>query len=138
MIEKFVFGRSRLNSSVFEKLLILYSCISFIKLCALRNFYIKMLCFSKIWFFQIFDWSNLSLDRLKLKNFQFLSFWPNFFFHASFMFRIHMQCIVFCIHLLVLQSYLSLFSQITCIHFAKLNTQLDLKIDWLIFELCTF
>ena len=45
-----------------------------------------------------------------------------------------MHCIVFCIHLVVLQSYLSLFSHITCIHFAKLGTQLDLKINWLIFE----
>ena len=53
---------------------------------------------------------------------------------ASFMFRIHMHCIVFCIHLAVLQTYLSLFSHIPCIHFAKLGTQLDLKIDWLIFE----
>ena len=56
------------------------------------------------------------------------------FFHASFMFRILIYCIVFCIHLAVLQLYLSLFSHITCIHFAKLSTQLDLKIDWLIFE----
>ena len=94
----------------FEKLLISYSCISFIKYCALRSFCIKLLCFfQKIWFF-----------------------------HASFMFRIHMHCIVFCIHLAVLQSYLSLFSRITCIHFATLGTQLDQKIDWLIFELCTF
>ena len=73
------------------------------------------------------------LDWSKLKNFQFLSFWPNFF-HASFMFRIYMHYIISCIHLAVLQSYLSLFSHITCIHFAKLGTQLDLKIDWLIFE----
>ena len=42
--------------------------------------------------------------------------------------------LIFCIHLAVLQSYLSLFSHIRCIHFAKLGTQLDLKIDWLIFE----
>ena len=41
---------------------------------------------------------------------------------------------LFCIHLVVLQSYLSLFSHITCIHFAKLGTQLNLKIYWLIFE----
>ena len=45
-----------------------------------------------------------------------------------------MHCIVFCIHLVVFQSYLSLFSYIPCIHFAKLSTQFDLKIDWLIFE----
>ena len=95
---------------VFEKLLFSYSCISFMKYCALRSFYIKLFCFSKSWFF-----------------------------HASFMFRIHMYCIdFFCIHLVVLRSYLSLFSHITCIHFATLGTQLDQKIDWLIFELCTF
>ena len=76
---------------------------------------------------------QLMLDQLKLKNFLFLNIRPNFF-HASCMFRIHMHCIVFCIHLAVLQSYLSLFSHITYIHFAKLGTQLDLKIDWLIFE----
>ena len=80
---------------------------------------------------------QLMLDQLKLKNFMFLNIRPNFF-HASCMFRIHMHCIVFCIHLAVLQSYLSLFSHITYIHFAKLGTQLDLKIDWLIFEFCTF
>ena len=48
MIENFVFGRSGLNSSVFEKLWISYSCILLIKLCALRSFCIKILCFSKI------------------------------------------------------------------------------------------
>ena len=39
--------------------------------------------------------SRSMLDRLKMKNFQFPSLWPNFFFHASFMFRIHMHCIDF-------------------------------------------
>ena len=39
----------------------------FIKQCALRSFYIKMLCFSKIWFFQTFDWSNLIFDKSKLR-----------------------------------------------------------------------
>ena len=34
------------------------------------------------------------LDRSKLKNFQFLEFLTKFFL-ASFMFRIHMSCIVF-------------------------------------------
>ena len=48
LIEKLVFGRFELNSSVFEKLLISYSCISFIKQCALKSLCIKMLCFSKI------------------------------------------------------------------------------------------
>ena len=59
------------------------------------------------------------------------------------MFRIHMRCIVFCIYLAVLQSYLSLFLHITCIHFAKLGTEFNLKIDWLIlssvhFSICYF
>ena len=67
MIENFVFGRSGLKSRVFEKLFILYLCILFIKHCALKSFYIKMLCFSKILNFQIFDWSNLLLDRSKLR-----------------------------------------------------------------------
>ena len=106
LIENLDVGRFGLNSSFLKKLLISYSCISFMKYCALRSFCIKLLCFSKIWFF-----------------------------HASFMFRIHMYCIdLFCIHLAVLQSYLSLFSHIACIHFTKMGTQLDLKIDWLIFE----
>ena len=110
LIDNLVFGRSRLNSSVFENFLISYSCNSFMKYCVLRSFCIKLLCFSKIWFF-----------------------------HASFMFRIHMYCIdFFCIHRAVLQSYLSLFSHITCIHFTKLGTKLDLKIDWLSFWVMYF
>ena len=84
-------------------------------------------------------WSIKSVSRpIEIENFSVFKFLNNFFFHASFMFRIHMQCIVFCIHLAVLQSYLSLFLHITCIHFAKLGTQFDLRIDWLKFELCTF
>ena len=67
LIEKFVFGRFGLNSMVFEKLFISYSCILFIKHCALKTLCIKMLCFSKIWFFQIFNRSNLLLNRLKLR-----------------------------------------------------------------------
>ena len=45
MIENFVFGKSGLNSRVFEKLFISYSCILFIKYYALRSFCIEMLCF---------------------------------------------------------------------------------------------
>ena len=48
MIENLVFGRSGLSSNVFEKLLISYSCISFMKYHALRSFYTNFLCFSKI------------------------------------------------------------------------------------------
>ena len=67
MIENLDFGRSGLNSSVFEKLFISYSCIFFIKQYALRSFCIKMLCFSKIWFFQNFDRSNLFFNQSKLR-----------------------------------------------------------------------
>ena len=69
------------------------------------------------------------LDRSKLKKFQFLKFLTNLFFSCIIYDKIHVHSIVCCIHLAVLQSYLSLFSCITCI--------LNLKIDWLIFELCT-
>ena len=63
----FFFGRSRFNTSVFEKHFISYSCIFFIKYYALRSFCIKLLCFLKNWFFQNFNRSNLFLDRSKLR-----------------------------------------------------------------------
>ena len=135
-LKNLVFGRSGLNSSVFKRLLISYSCISFMKHNALRSFLHKIALFFKNLFFPDY-WSIESVSRpieIAIK----ILVWPILFFHASFMFRIHMHCIVFCIHLAVLQSYLSLFSHITCIHFATLGTQLDQKIVWLIFELCTF
>ena len=44
---------------------------------------------------------RLMLDQSKLKIFQFLNFWPIFFFfYASFVFRIHMHCIVFSLSIL--------------------------------------
>ena len=46
-VEKLVFGRSGLNSCVFEKLLNSYSCISFIKYSGLSGFYIKYPLFFK-------------------------------------------------------------------------------------------
>ena len=67
LIGNLIFGRSGFNTSVFEKHFISYSCILFIIYCALRSFCIKMLCFSKNWFFQIFDRLNLLLDRSKLQ-----------------------------------------------------------------------
>ena len=67
LIENLDFGRSGLNSSVSEKILISYSCISFIKQCALRSFCIKMLRLSKIWFFQTFDRLNLFFNQSKLR-----------------------------------------------------------------------
>ena len=45
MFENLVFGRSRLNSSVFEKHYISYLCILLIKKCALRSFCIRMCLF---------------------------------------------------------------------------------------------
>ena len=67
LIENLNFGRSGFNTTIFEKHFISYSCILFIKYYTLRSFCIKLLCFLKIWFFQIFDWLNLLLDRSKLR-----------------------------------------------------------------------
>ena len=146
LIKNLVFGRFALNSSAFEKLLILYLCISFMKYYAMRSFYIKLLYFSKIWFFQIFDRLNLFLDQSKLrlnffvwiclsrlvvdrcstdwkwKIFSFLVFDRIFFFMHHLCLGFTCIALIFCIHLAVLQSYLSLFSHITCIHFVKLGT----------------
>ena len=63
---KSCFWKIWINSRVFEKLFISYSCILFINYYALRSFCIKMLRCSKIWFFQIFDRLNLLLDQSKL------------------------------------------------------------------------
>ena len=51
----------------FENHFISYSCILFIKYYALRSLCIKLLCFSKNWFFQDFNRSNLFLDQSKLR-----------------------------------------------------------------------
>ena len=123
----------------------------FIKQCALRSFCIKMLCFSKIWFFQTFDQSKLRLKfliwvyltRLMFDRFSIDRNWKFFSFYVfdQIFFSMHHLCLGFtCIALFfvsilqVLESYLYLFSHIPCIYFVKLGTQLDLKIDWLIFE----
>ena len=119
---------------LFEKILISYSCISFMKYYALRSFYINLLCFSKVHFSKfLIDRTCFLTDRNCNKNFQFLSIWPNFFLH-------HL-CLGFtCIALIFLypSCNFAVISHITCIHFAKLGTQLDLKIDWLIFEIGIF
>ena len=125
LIENLDFGRFGLNSSVFEKLFVSYSHF-FIKQCALRSFYIKMLYFSKIWFFSSLsidrtcfsinrncdwnfwfesawlNWYSIDAQSIETKKFSVSKYLTNLFFHASFMFRIHMHCIVFCIHLAVL------------------------------------
>ena len=67
LIENLIFGRYGFNIGFFEKHFISYSCILFIKYCALRSFCIKMLSFSKICFFQNFDRSNLFLNWSKLR-----------------------------------------------------------------------
>ena len=76
LIENLVFGRSGLNSRVFEKLFISYSCILFIKYYTLRSFCIKLLYFSKNCVFHIFNLSNLFLDQSKMRlKFCFESVW---------------------------------------------------------------
>ena len=101
LVEKLVFGRSGLNSSVFEKLLISYSCISFMKYYALRSFLHKIALFFKNLFFLDFRsiepvfWSI----EIAIKNFQFLIFWP---IYSS----MHHLCLGFtCITLFLYPSY---------------------------------
>ena len=156
LIENLVFGRSGLNSSVFEKLLIHTH--------AFHSWIIVLWGVSALncSIFQKFDFSRFSIDRICLstnrncdKNFLVwicltrLAFnqcsidrnWEiSVFKYLTKLFFMHHLCLgftcialIFYIYIAVSQSYLSLFSHITCIHFTKLGTQLDLKIDWLIF-----
>ena len=69
------FEKSGLNSCVFGKHLISYSCIFLIKFNALRGGCTKIGCFSKNSFFQNFDRSKIIFDRSKMFQFQFKSFW---------------------------------------------------------------
>ena len=71
LFENFNFGKIGSKTCVFEKHFISYSCIFSIKYYALRSFCIKLLCFSKNWFFQNFGRSKLFLDQSKLQ----LKFW---------------------------------------------------------------
>ena len=66
LIKKIVFGKSGLNFSVFEKLLISYSCISFMKHYALRSFFIKLLCFSKNLIFSDFRSIEFLFRQIKI------------------------------------------------------------------------
>ena len=162
LVEKLVFGRSRLNSSVFEKILISYSCISFMKYYALRSFLHKIALFFKNLFFPEFwsiepvfqsieiainfwfeyawlDWCSINSRSIATEKFSVSMFLTKIVFFPCIICVYDSQALhCFCIHLVVLQSYHSLFSHITCIHFATLGTQPDQKIYWLIFELCTF
>ena len=95
---------------------------------------------SRFQFYHLVNWKNPScIQGLLPKNYQF-SLCPSFVIGFEVYYpktnslvsciicdKIHIHCIVFFIHLTFLQSYLSLFSYTTCIHFAKLDTQLDLK-----------
>ena len=63
----FIMGKLGSKQVFFEKHLILYSCILFINFNALRSFCRKLLCFSKICVFQIFDQLNLFFNRSKMR-----------------------------------------------------------------------
>ena len=75
----FLFFLGKLGSKqvFFEKHFISYSCILFLNFNALRSFCRKLLCFSKICVFQIFNQLNLFFDWSKMQ----LKFWfePNRF-----------------------------------------------------------
>ena len=67
MFENLNFGKTGFQTCVLEKHFIPYSCILFIIFNALRSYFFKYLViFSKILFFQIFDWSNLFFNQSKL------------------------------------------------------------------------
>ena len=66
MFENLNFGKTRSKTCVLEKLFISYSCILFLIFNALRSFFKNQFIFSKILFFQNFDWSNLFFDQLKV------------------------------------------------------------------------
>ena len=59
--ENLNFGKTGFKTCVFEKHFISFSCMWFIKFNTLRSFCIILLCFSKNWFFQNFNWSKLQL-----------------------------------------------------------------------------
>ena len=68
MLENIIFRKTGFKTSVLEKHFISYSCILFLIFNALRSFFQKpfFFFFSKILFFQNFDWSNLFFDQSKL------------------------------------------------------------------------
>ena len=80
------------------------------------------------------DWYSIDARPIETKKFSVSKFLTKFFFMHHLCLGFTCIVLFFCIYLAVLQLYLSLFSHITCIRFAKLGTQLDLKINWLIFE----
>ena len=66
LFENLNFGKTRFRTCVLEKHFISYSCILFIIFNALRSFFKNQVIFSKMLFFQNFNWSNLFFDQLKL------------------------------------------------------------------------
>ena len=115
---KTLFWSSGLKTPAFGKHLNLFSCISFMKFLGLSSFYIIFCNFSKKISFPKFrsikcDFqsiensksfkSSFCLTRLVFdrcstdwtEKFSVFKYLTNLFFHASFVFRIHMHCIVF-------------------------------------------
>ena len=66
MIKNLNLGKTRFKTCVLEKHFISYSCILFLIFNALRSFFKNWFIFSKILFFQNFDWSSLFFDQSKL------------------------------------------------------------------------
>ena len=67
MFENLNFGKIGFKTCVLEKHFISYSCILFLIFNTLRSFFKnQVIFFSKILFFQNFDWSNLFFDQSKL------------------------------------------------------------------------
>ena len=66
LFENLNFGKTGFKTYVLEKHFISYSCILFIIFNALRSFFKNQVIFSKMLFFQNFNWSRLFFDQLKL------------------------------------------------------------------------
>ena len=64
--ENLKFGKTGFKTCVLEKHFISYPCILFLIFNALRSVFKNQVVFSKILFFQIFDWSNLFFDQSKI------------------------------------------------------------------------
>ena len=66
MFENLNFGKTGFKTCILEKHFISYSCILFIIFNALRSFFKNHIIFSKMLFFQNFDWFNPFFDQSKL------------------------------------------------------------------------
>ena len=122
---KLCFWKLKLKVMCFEKLLESFTCISCHEKSFEKWFCRKIFGFSKNSVFQSLDRLNLFFNQLKISRFLKLAsawldwysidvrpiktekfsvfkFLTNFFFHVSFMLRIYMHVLFFCIHLTVL------------------------------------